>query len=215
MGRVEGQGKHGFRGLDVAKTKKMVVGFRRNKPRPLQSASVGRTFTLWILKNTWVWCWTINCSGLQTWRQFTKSFIVCKLMRQMFYQSVVTSTIFFPVVSWGAGIKVKDANRLNELKKTGSVVGSELVTLVEVVEDRMLAKLLAIIDHASHPLHKTLDELKCSSGHRLAQLVERASHVLRLCSGPGFDSRSGSLCCMSLLLSRSPCILSYLQLYCQ
>ena len=38
-------------------------------------------------------------------------------------------------------------------------------------------------------------------GRRLAWLVEWASHVLRLCSGPGFDSRPGSLCCMSLPLS--------------
>ena len=61
----------------------------------------------------------------------------------MFYQSVVASTIFFTVVSWGAGIKAKDANRLNKLiKKAGSVVGSERVTLKEVVGDRMLAKLL-------------------------------------------------------------------------
>ena len=42
-----------------------------------------------------------------------------------------------------------------------------------------------------------------SSAHlttHLAQLVKRASYVLRLCSRPGFDSRPGSLCCMSLPL---------------
>ena len=55
----------------------------------------------------------------------------------MFYQSVVASTVFFAVVSWGVGIKAKDANRLNKLReKAGSVVGSELVTLEEVAEDR-------------------------------------------------------------------------------
>ena len=37
----------------------------------------------------------------------------------------------------------------------------------------------------------------------LTQLVERAPHVLSLCSGPRFDSRPGSLCCVSLPLSRS------------
>ena len=75
-------------------------------------------------------------------------------MLQMFYQSVVASTIFFAMVSRGAGIKTKDANRLNKLiKKAGSVVGSKLVTLEEVAEDRMLAKLLVIMDNVSHPLH--------------------------------------------------------------
>ena len=57
------------------------------------------------------------------------------------------------------------------------------------------------------------------TGRRLAQLVECAPHVPRLCSGPGFDSRPGSLCCVSLPLSLSlclpPCFLSYLQLYFQ
>ena len=49
-------------------------------------------------------------------------------------------------MSWGAGIEAKDANRLNKLiKNVGSVVGSGLVTLEEVVEDRLLVKLLEII----------------------------------------------------------------------
>ena len=38
-------------------------------------------------------------------------------------------------------------------------------------------------------------------GRRLVQLVERAPHVLRLCSGPRFDSQPGSLCCVPLPLS--------------
>ena len=62
-------------------------------------------------------------------------------------------TIFFAAVSLCTGIKAKDTNRLNNVIKKGeSGVGSKLVTLKEVVEDRMLA----ITDNASHPLHKTL-----------------------------------------------------------
>ena len=76
-------------------------------------------------------------------------------MLQMLYQSVVASTIFFPVASWGVGIKAKDVNRLNTLiKMAGSVVGSELVTLEEVAKDTMPAKLLAVMDNVTHPLHK-------------------------------------------------------------
>ena len=37
----------------------------------------------------------------------------------------------------------------------------KLVTLDEVEVDRMLPKLWAIVDHVSHPLHKTLDKLLC------------------------------------------------------
>ena len=84
-------------------------------------------------------------------------------MLKKFYQSAVASTIFFAAVSWGVGIKGKAANRLNKLiRKAESVVGSKLVNLEEVVEDRMLAKLLPIMDNPSHPLHKTLVKLKSS-----------------------------------------------------
>ena len=38
-------------------------------------------------------------------------------------------------------------------------------------------------------------------GRRIAQSVARATHVPRLCNGPGFDSRPGSLCCVSLPIS--------------
>lgn len=73
----------------------------------------------------------------------------------MFYQTVVASTFFFAVVCWGAGIKEKDAKRLNKLiKKAESDISPELVTLGEVFRDRMLAKLLGIMDNDSHPLQK-------------------------------------------------------------
>ena len=51
-------------------------------------------------------------------------------------------------------------------------------------------------------------------GCRLAHLVSQVSHVLRLCSGPGFDSRPGSLCCVSLPLCH-PVSCHYFQLYSQ
>lgn len=73
-------------------------------------------------------------------------------MMQSFYQSVVASAIFFAAVSWGAGIKDKGTDALEQLiRQVESVVESNLVTREEVAEDRMLAKLLAIMDNPSHP----------------------------------------------------------------
>lgn len=47
-------------------------------------------------------------------------------------------------------MKAKDANRLNKIiKKAESVIGYKLVALEEVVEDRMLTKLLIIMKNAS------------------------------------------------------------------
>ena len=101
-----------------------------------------------------------------------RSFNVCNRMLQMFYQSVVASTIFFTVVSWGAGSEAKDTKRLNKLiKKAGSVVGPKFVTLEEMMADRMLAKLVEIMDNVPHPLHKTLDRLKSSLSNKLIQLA--------------------------------------------
>ncbi|TWW69419.1 hypothetical protein D4764_18G0002250 [Takifugu flavidus] len=91
---------------------------------------------------------------------------------QFAYQpkSVMTSTIFSAVVCWGAGIKAKDANRLNKLiKKAGSVVGCRLDNLDEVVRDRMVLKLRTIMDSPSHPLHNTVDKLRSSFSSRLLQ----------------------------------------------
>ncbi|TWW59308.1 hypothetical protein D4764_06G0008380 [Takifugu flavidus] len=99
-----------------------------------------------------------------------RSFSVCSTMLHMFYQSVMASTIFFAVVCWGAGIKAKDANRLNKLiKKAGSVVGFKLANLDEVVRDRMVLKLRTIMDNPSHPLHNTVDKLRSSFSNRLLQ----------------------------------------------
>ncbi|TWW77662.1 hypothetical protein D4764_12G0010520 [Takifugu flavidus] len=71
-----------------------------------------------------------------------RSFSVCSRMLNMFYQSVMASTIFFAVVCWGAGIKAKDANRLKLIKKAGSVAGCKLANLDEVVRDRMVLKVI-------------------------------------------------------------------------
>ncbi|TWW65250.1 hypothetical protein D4764_21G0001500 [Takifugu flavidus] len=99
-----------------------------------------------------------------------RSFSVCSRMLHMFYQSVMASTIFFAAVCWGAGIKAKDANRLNKLiKKAGSVVGCRLDNLDEVVRDRMVLKLRTIMDSPSHPLHNTVDKLRSSFSSRLLQ----------------------------------------------
>lgn len=169
--------------LNVAKTREMVVDFRRNKPL-LSPVCIGGTDVEVVSAYKYLGVtldnkldWSTNTQAVYKkglsrlyFLRRLRSFHVCNKMLQMFYQSVVASTILFAVVSWGAGIKAKDANKLRKLiRKAESVVGSKLVTLEEVVEDRILAKLLAIMDHPSHPLHKTLDKLRSSFSHRLIQ----------------------------------------------
>ncbi|XP_069375176.1 uncharacterized protein [Paralichthys olivaceus] len=75
----------------------------------------------------------VRCLGLSRlyFLRGLGSFNVCNKMLQMFYQSVVVSTIFFAVVSWGVGIKTKDANRLSKIsRKAESVVGYIVLSFV-------------------------------------------------------------------------------------
>lgn len=63
----------------------------------------------------------------------------------MFYQAVMANAISFAVVTWDTGIKV---------------VSSQLVTFEEVVEQRIPTKLPEIMDNTSHPLYKTINNLR-------------------------------------------------------
>lgn len=84
------------------------------------------------------------------------SFNIYKKLLQMFYQSVVASVLFYAVVCWGGSSKKRDTGRLDRLvRRAGSVVGTELDSLVTVAERRTLDKLLSILDNTHHPLHDT------------------------------------------------------------
>ncbi|KAI4887655.1 hypothetical protein NFI96_006169 [Prochilodus magdalenae] len=72
----------------------------------------------------------------------------------MFYQTVVSSCLFYAVVCWGGSVKKRDEMQLDKLvRRAGSVVGVELGSVVKVAERRTLHKLLSIMDDDGHPLH--------------------------------------------------------------
>lgn len=62
--------------------------------------------------------------------------------------------------------QANDANRKNKLFKAESGVDSKLATLKEVVKNRMLTKLLAIMDNLSQNFHKTRGNFKSSFSNR-------------------------------------------------
>ncbi|XP_051254013.1 uncharacterized protein LOC127362380 [Dicentrarchus labrax] len=120
-------------------------------------------------------CWRRTvCMKGQSRLYFLKrlgSFNICKKLLQMFYQSVVASVLFYAVVCWGGSSKRGDAGRLDRLvRRAGSVVGTELDSLVTVAERRTLDKLLSILDNAHHPLHDTFTRQRSVfSGRLLSQ----------------------------------------------
>ena len=78
-------------------------------------------------------------------------------MLEMFYQSVVASTLFSSAICWGSSIGATVTNRLNKLiRKAGSVITCKQETFEAVVERRSLNKLLPITANPDHPHHPTL-----------------------------------------------------------
>ena len=87
---------------------------------------------------------------------------------ETFYDSVVASALFYAVVCWGGGCTDRDRNRIDKLvRRSGSVLGCSLESVVVVGERRMLAKLTSIMDNPHHPLHETVSAMSSSFSQRL------------------------------------------------
>ena len=85
-----------------------------------------------------------------------------------FYDSVVASAIHYAAVCWAPGSTEWDRNRLNKLvRRASSTLGCSLDSVEEVRDRRVLAKVTSIMDNTSHPLHRTVEELRSSFSGRL------------------------------------------------
>ncbi|TWW54976.1 hypothetical protein D4764_09G0000250 [Takifugu flavidus] len=145
--------------LNVTKTKEMVVDFRKSKSPPSPVCISGKEVEL-VPSYRFL---GVQLDNKLEWSTNTDAVYKKAMSRLYFLRRLLQ-------LCWGAGIKAKDANRLNKLiKKAGSVVGCRLDNLDEVVRDRMVLKLRTIMDSPSHPLHNTVDKLRSSFSNRLLQ----------------------------------------------
>ncbi|TWW77216.1 hypothetical protein D4764_12G0006060 [Takifugu flavidus] len=124
----------------ITKTKEMVVDFSKSKSPPSPVCISGKdveivSFYRFLgvqLDNKLEWSTNTDAVYKKAmsriyFLRILRSFRVCSRMLHMFYQSVMASTIFFAAVCWGAGIKAKDANRLNKpIKKAGGQTEKQL-----------------------------------------------------------------------------------------
>lgn len=155
--------------LNSAKTKELILDFRRTKP-PTQPINIrGEDIeVVGVYKYLGVHIddnldWTLNTDALLKkgrYRLFFlrgRSFDVCREMLVTFYQSVMSSVLFYAAVCWGGNIKKEDADRINKLvRKASSVVGQTLDPLEAVVERQMRGRTLTIMANTSHPLQPAL-----------------------------------------------------------
>ncbi|KAM7380045.1 hypothetical protein PAMP_003369 [Pampus punctatissimus] len=172
--------------LNVNKTREMVIDFKRKKmssqPLWIRGEVVEEVedykYPGVVIDNILDWktnteaVYKKGMSRLYFLRKL-RSFNVCSKMLEIFYQSVVASTIF-AAVCWGSSIRASDINRLGKIiKKAGSVLGLRLETFESVVERRTLKKMLSIKDNDQHPLHHTVGRQRSTFSHRLLQLLCR------------------------------------------
>jgi len=171
--------------LNVSKTREMVIDFRRKKRTPSQPLLIrgevveeveDYKYLGVVIDNRLDWksnteaVYKKGMSRLYFLRKL-RSFNVCSKMLEIFYQSVVSSALFFAAVCWGSSLRASDTNRLDKIiKKAGSVVGHRLESFESVAERRTLNKLLSIMDNEEHPLHLTLVRQRSSFSDRLLQL---------------------------------------------
>ncbi|KAI4900264.1 hypothetical protein NFI96_005038 [Prochilodus magdalenae] len=109
--------------LNTSKTKEMVVGFRR--ARPLTQPVTIEGVEVEMVK-------TYRYLGLHLderldWRK----------LLQMFYQTVVSSCLFYAVVCWGGTVKKRDEMRLDKLvRRAGSVVDTHSLSYLYTVQSK-------------------------------------------------------------------------------
>lgn len=156
--------------LNISKTKELVIDFGKSRPRQRPVSIRGDEVEIvGNYKYLRVWLdnkldWTCNTDHLYKRGQSKlyllrrlQSFNICRKLLWMFYQTVVTSVLFYAVVCWGGSTSKKNSNRLDKLiRRAGSSVSMKLDSVVTVAERRSLNKQLAIMDDASHPLHTVI-----------------------------------------------------------
>ncbi|KAK0148991.1 RNA-directed DNA polymerase from mobile element jockey [Merluccius polli] len=171
--------------LNTAKTKEMVVDFRRSKPALLPvtiegvNVEVVDTYKYLGVHLDDKLDWSVNTAAVYKKGQSRlyflrrlRSFNVCSKLLWMVYQSVVASVLFYAVACWGGSTRKRDAGRLDRLvRKAGSVVGAELECITSVSDKRTLNKLLNILDNDCHPLYSIITQQKSLFSWRLRSLT--------------------------------------------
>lgn len=167
--------------LNVDKTKELVIDFGRSRSTP-QPVSIGgveveivKTYKYLGVQLDHKLDWSANTTALYKKGQSRMfflgrlaSFNICRKLLQMFYQTVVSSVLFYAVVCWGGNARQRDTAKLDRLiKRASKTVGVQLDTVGSMSDRRTLAKALSILENAGHPLYSALDGQRSNFSSRL------------------------------------------------
>ena len=157
--------------LNVSKTKELIIDFRKNRPTHTALQIKGKEVQIVdnckylgsILNNQLSWAENTAAlvkKGHQRLHFLKKlrRFKVNPIILQLFYTSTVQSVITFNSLCFFDSLGEGDVDRLAKLTRTArDVIGSEMTSLQDLHEKKVLRRVKAILNDPSHPLHSELE----------------------------------------------------------
>ncbi|XP_077984681.1 uncharacterized protein LOC144439278 [Glandiceps talaboti] len=175
--------------LNVAKTKEMVIDFRKRRGDPslvsIKGVEVARVDNYQYLglgldcKLNWqhhidILSKKLN-SRLYCLRKL-RSFNVNQDILSLFYGAVINSVISYCIVCWGGNITQQNKRRLDKLiSKAGNVIGKKQLKADEVLHERMTDKVLPIMRDETNPLRQEINVRRIDRSGRFRQLASRTT----------------------------------------
>ena len=168
-----------FLDLNVAKTKEMIIDFRRDTinlpPVIIKELVIDRVHSYKYLG--------VTLNDKLTWGDHVDALIkklnprlyclrklshfnVCPEILEIFYTSTLEGVLRFCLICWGGNVSETEKNRINSIiKKASSVVGESRPSAVEAIYLCLLeSKLDTIWTDTSHPLHDLLQDRQIGRG---------------------------------------------------
>ena len=178
-----------FLHLNPKKTKEMQIDFRRNPKTPAPLVIKGEKIEIVTsykylgitLENSLKW--TENTLAVQKkasqrlyFLRKLKKFRVDKTILQLFYKSVIQSTLTYGLTCTIGNITEKDKKKLNKIiKSAGRVIGEQPQKIEELGADAVITKALSVLDDPTHPLRAHF--IRAQSGVRYLSIKTKTSRL--------------------------------------
>ena len=174
--------------LNVAKTKEMITGFRKNKtavtPLAIREQQDELVVSFKFLGTTTANTlkWDINTEIIPKKAQ-QRMFFLCQLKRfrvnktilTQFYWAVTESVLTFSITVWFGSASIHNKNMLEGIVKTASkITGSKLPSIESIYTTRTLHKATTTISDSIHPANHLFESLP--SGKQFSSIKTRTTH---------------------------------------
>ena len=109
-----------------------------------------------------------------------RTFNVHNTLLQLFYTSIISSTLTFGLACWGGSLLKHDRDKLNRIIKTARVViGKEQEDIGTFHEHRTLSKMKKIVNDKTHPFYPIYIQRRIERGGRFRLPRTRTNRNMR------------------------------------